>query len=84
MTVSLSRPDPSVADLGTDLELTHPQVPAGAVIPCGYCQAAIPAGSFLYTTSSGRMLAASCPGCWTRILLPKGTWQRWSSSPRAM
>jgi hypothetical protein len=40
-----------------------------STVPCVYCMAAIPAGTFVYWTHATRLLSADCPQCTRRTTL---------------
>jgi hypothetical protein len=47
-------------------ELTHHDPSS---VPCVYCMAAIPSGTFVYWTHATRLLSADCPECTRRTTL---------------
>jgi hypothetical protein len=59
----------SVAPSRTDAE-THEVIRHDAsTVPCVYCMAAIPSGTFVYWTHATRLLSADCPECTRRTTL---------------
>jgi hypothetical protein len=49
----------------------HPEIrqPDASSVPCVYCMAAIPSGTFVYWTHATRLLSADCPECTRRTTL---------------
>jgi hypothetical protein len=51
---------------GDHQEIRHPDTTS---VPCVYCMAAIPSGTFVYWTHATRLLSADCPECTRRTTL---------------
>lgn len=47
------------------------------VVPCLYCREQIPAASFVFWSSTRRLMSATCPSCRRRVTLTTATWRRW-------
>jgi hypothetical protein len=70
----------------TDL-LGQTSLAVAGSIPCIYCRASIPAGTFAYWSSGRRLLSADCPSCQRRMTLTARVWRRWvglSCEPRSL
>jgi hypothetical protein len=52
-------------------DIDHPEIKHhdASTVPCVYCMAAIPSGTFVYWTHATRLLSADCPQCTRRTTL---------------
>jgi len=66
------------------VDITDEAVSADMQVPCVYCREPIAANSFIFWSSTRRLLSATCPNCRRRVTLTAGTWQRWCIPDAAM
>jgi hypothetical protein len=59
----------SLATSRTDADQHEVVRPDASSVPCVYCMAAIPSGTFVYWTHATRLLSADCPECTRRTTL---------------
>lgn len=64
-----SASSPAVVGGRSDAERHELIRPDASTVPCVYCMAAIPSGTFVYWTHATRLLSADCPECTRRTTL---------------